>query len=157
EGDALDGEIGTFTEPMTAPPIVDGGELAGYFDFCWDNVIRMFQGVSLRYFDIGLRDVAVPGVTLRLKPPAGDPILITSLTLRGASPVQNTLVQSAQNGAHQLARRGIKLETLATVGMGLTLYADPHVHGSAADADLRGVDGRALMVVERNKQGIVFD
>jgi AmmeMemoRadiSam system protein B/AmmeMemoRadiSam system protein A len=159
EGDVLNGRLGDFVEPAQAPPIVDREELKGYFDFCWDNIVAMFQGATLRYFQPGLRDIPVHGVTLRLKPPqASEPILLTNLALRPGSPVQNTLVQLAQAGAHQLAARGIRLGTLHTVGMGLTLFGDPHVHGTVERHDLRGFEtaGRTAMVVERNKQGIVF-
>ncbi len=159
EGDVLDGRLGDFVEPIQAPPLVDRDELTGYFDFCWDNIVAMFQGSTLKYFEPSLRDVAVNGITLRLKPPhVAEPILLTNLALRPASPVQNWLLQLAQAGAQQLASRGVRLDTLHQVGMGLTLFGDPHLHGTIERHDLRGLETscRAALVVERNKQGIVF-
>lgn len=159
EGDLLHGFLGDYEEPTPTPPIVDADELSGYFDFCWENIVALFQRSTIRYFEPGLRDVSVHGVSLRLKPPhaAAPPIYLTNLNLRGGAPVQNTLVQFAQMGAQQLASQGVRLETLHTVGLGLTVYGDPQMHGSLADHDTRGFDPatRAALVVERNRQGIV--
>jgi len=121
---------------MSAPPIVDGGELAGYFDFCWDTSSRCSRGPRS-----ATSTSACATSRFRRHPPAqaagGDPILLTNLTLRGGSPVQNTLVQFAQNGAHLLAKRGISSKP-SRRWHGPDALRRPHMHGSAADADLRG-------------------
>lgn len=159
EGEVMHGQLGDFLQPMLAAPIIDAGELRGYFDFCWENIVALFQRSSLRYFDPSLRDIPVHGVSLRLRPPnLAAPIVLTNLALRGGASIQNTLVQFAQMGAQQLASHGIRLDTLNTVGMGLTVYGDPQLHGSLADCDLRGLDPahRAVLIVERNRQGVVY-
>lgn len=159
EGSVLHGKLGDFLEPLEAPPIVDSDELKGYFDFCWENIVALFQRATIRYFDPGLRDVAVHGISLRLKPAnATTPIVLTNLAIRGGASVQTTLVQFAQMGAQQLASHGVRLDSLHTVGMGLTIYGDPHMLGSVEQHDTRGLNpkARAVLVVERNRQGIVY-
>jgi AmmeMemoRadiSam system protein B/AmmeMemoRadiSam system protein A len=159
EGEELIGRVGDYVEAMVAPPIVDREELSRLFDFCWDNIVALFRREMIKYFHPGLRDVAVHGVLLRLKAPAApEPIQLVNVSLRSGSPVQNTLVQFAQLGAHQLAAHGIRLDTLHTVGMGLTVFGDPQMHGTVARSDLRGFDSeaRTIMIVERNKQSVVW-
>jgi AmmeMemoRadiSam system protein B len=52
----------------------------------------------------------------------------------------------------------VQPEALAALRVGLTFLRDPVLHGTVADPHLAGLDPRqrAMLVVERNKAGIVF-
>lgn len=159
EGEAIEGAVADYVEPTESPPVADAEELQGYFDFCWENIVALFRRGPLRFFDPGLRDVSVNGVSLRLRPPnSAKSIHLTNLSLRGGGPVQNILLQLGQLGAQQLVAHGVRLDTLHTVGMGLSLFGDPNLHGSLASHDLRGSDpaNRAILIIDRNRQGIAY-
>jgi AmmeMemoRadiSam system protein B len=60
--------------------------------------------------------------------------------------------------AGMLAQQGAMAEDLDALAIGIAIFTDPSLHGTAADADLAGIDPgqRALVVMERNRSALVF-
>src|SRR5205823_918927 len=86
-----------------------------------------------------------------------EPLNLTQVQFRPGVPLQATLYALAQAAAHSLASQGIGLQELASLTAGVTLLADPALHGTVADPDLNGVNSRAVLVMERGRAGLVFD
>jgi AmmeMemoRadiSam system protein B len=82
----------------------------------------------------------------------------SQISLRPGVPLQSTLTTLCHNAAQTLAHQ-LPKEALASVRLGVTVLNDAVLHGTVADADLAGFDPhrRALLVLERNKSGVVFD
>jgi AmmeMemoRadiSam system protein B len=73
--------------------------------------------------------------------------------------LQATLFSLVQAAAQHLAARGATAETVDGLGVGLALLYDPVLHGTVAEPHLAGLEprGRAVLVLERNKNGLVLD
>jgi AmmeMemoRadiSam system protein B len=81
------------------------------------------------------------------------------MSLRPGVPLQATLYQLSEAAARSLQQRGIHAADLERVRLALTVLTDPAMHGTAADADLEGLDAarRAVLVVEQGKSAWHFD
>src|SRR5205085_5479733 len=64
-----------------------------------------------------------------------------------------------QAAAQALANQGATAQNVPELGIGVALMTDPAMHGTVADAHLAGIDvgTRAVLVLERNKAGLVYD
>jgi AmmeMemoRadiSam system radical SAM enzyme/AmmeMemoRadiSam system protein B/AmmeMemoRadiSam system protein A len=144
--------------PPRRPPVCELGDLAKYAELCRANIIALLSGTIPSYFFPNLPDGDVTGVMLSLQS-GGPPTHLLQLTLRGSVPVQTTLFKLCQNAAEVLTRQRPTLEAIKALDIKIAILNDPVLHGSVQEHDLAGVDSahRAILVVERNKNAMVFD
>jgi AmmeMemoRadiSam system protein B/AmmeMemoRadiSam system protein A len=154
-GESFGGPLAHRLKPEASPPLTDRTELAGFFDFCWENIVAALQGATPRYFHPGLRDLLVNGAILRLRLPGNrGEFQLAQISLRPALHVQNMLLQLGQSAGTALMQRGVHVGNLGLVGMGLTILGDPQLLGAASDpGDLEA--GRAVLISERQRQAFV--
>lgn len=133
-------------------------DLAGYANFCRENIIAMLHGATPNYFMLGAADGNVNGVVLTIQIGSAARQLF-ELSLRPGVPLQSSLFALCQSAAQMLARDRITHESLALLHVHVALLHDPVLHGTVQEADLAGVDPRqrAILVAERNKTAVVFD
>jgi AmmeMemoRadiSam system radical SAM enzyme/AmmeMemoRadiSam system protein B/AmmeMemoRadiSam system protein A len=126
---------------------------------CRANLTALMLGAVPPYF-IGAADGTVNGLVLDLRHhQVQEPPTFSQFSLRPGLPLQATLFSLVQSAAQLLASHGVSPETLDSWHIGVTALHDPVLHGSVADPHLAGFDPqqRALLALERNKAGLVFD
>ena len=169
EGDVLrtrlaDADAAPRTAPQRRTGLCRVEDLRVYASFCCDNIGALLSGATPSYYCTGAPDGNVNGVILTLQrpdPTAGDGRETThfcQLSLRPGVPMQSTLYQLSQHAAQHLAGQRLPAEALVAVKVRVTILHDPVLHGTALEPELAGFDPqhRAILVMERNKSGIVF-
>ena len=110
------------------------------------------------FYAIGVPDGHVAGLALTLDGPTipGGPWHFTQISLRPGVALQATLYTLCESAARALAAEPRRLDS---VRVGLTIFTDPALHGTAASPDLRGLDpsARALLAVELDRIALAFD
>jgi AmmeMemoRadiSam system protein B/AmmeMemoRadiSam system protein A len=162
EGEALRGRL---IRPEETPPARRSApcraeDLAAYADFCRGNLAALLAGATPNYYLWGAADGLVNGVVLTLQHrQTGEALYFSQFSLRPGVPLQATLYGIAQAAGQHLTARGAGPEAIDVLQVGLTLLHDPVLHGTIADPHLAGFhpEQRALMVLERNKNALVFD
>lgn len=156
EGDAIRGRIdlaGSDVDATASAALFSSQEWNAYVEFCRDNIAAMLRGATPSYYFMGAPDCNVAGLILSVTRPGTEPVQFSHYSLRPGIPLQATLFSLSQNAARVLAGRpdGAQID--------LTVLHDPAMHGTVADVDRGGLDvkQRAVMVLERNKCGLVFD
>ncbi|MCS6850922.1 MAG: AmmeMemoRadiSam system protein B [Gemmataceae bacterium] len=163
EGDVIRGRLQPHANgaSMARRPAKPGAkQLQAYADFCRRNIINHLCGAVPIYYLPGLADGQVAGVHVSVRPPrSSDALHFFQLSMRPGVPLQSTLFALSQNAAQALAARGISAEELESLAVGVSIFFDTSLHGTVADPDLAGVEPehRAVLVMERNKMGIVRD
>jgi AmmeMemoRadiSam system radical SAM enzyme/AmmeMemoRadiSam system protein B/AmmeMemoRadiSam system protein A len=162
EGEVLRTELAGPEGPKPAPRLAGPcrpEDLAIFADLCRANLYALLSGATPRYFG-GAPDGTASGIVLLLQQPnRGELRTFSRMSLRPGLPVQTTLFALVQSAAQHLASQGITLEALGLVQIGLVFLHDPITHGTVDDPQLGGFDPRhrALLVLERNKAGLMFD
>jgi AmmeMemoRadiSam system radical SAM enzyme/AmmeMemoRadiSam system protein B/AmmeMemoRadiSam system protein A len=126
-------------------------ELRQMAAYARSNVLALAQGMAPTYYAVGLADGTVTGVALTVSLPGRpEPWHFFQLSLRPGLPLQATLFRLCENVAQTLR---IDRATLGTLQVGVTVFYDSALHGTASDPDLRGFDAlrRALLVIEQDK------
>jgi AmmeMemoRadiSam system radical SAM enzyme/AmmeMemoRadiSam system protein B/AmmeMemoRadiSam system protein A len=129
-------------------------------EHCRNNIIALLRGATPNYYLPGCSDATVRGVAIALKRDGEQqPLRFAQFSLRPGMPLQSTLFTLSEAAANALRTQGVRAADFGKYELGLTMLADSAMHGTVADADLRGVDPakRALLVSENNKTGWVFD
>lgn len=138
----------------------DPADLQRLADQCRQNVLALIRGATPNYYLPGCPDgtVEVVALTVRLGKQA-ESSTFSQMSLRPGVPLQATLFSLCDTAAKALARSGLRPADLNQVQVGLTLLYDPAMHGTADQPDLAGLspERRALLVVEHNRSGWVFD
>jgi AmmeMemoRadiSam system radical SAM enzyme/AmmeMemoRadiSam system protein B/AmmeMemoRadiSam system protein A len=126
---------------------------------CRANLLDLLQGAAPHYF-VGAADGMLNGVVLFVQKPGTQEVRSFSrISLRPGLALQATLFGLVQSAAQYLANQRVHLQDVANTPVGLALLHDPVLHGTVAEPHLDGFDPRqrALLVLERNKSGLVFD
>jgi AmmeMemoRadiSam system protein B len=79
--------------------------------------------------------------------------------LRPGVPLQSTLFALTQNAVQHLTAQPPTPEEMAAMRVRVALLTDPALHGTVQEHHLAGIDSRhrTVLVLERNKSGMVFD
>jgi len=136
------------------------GEVAALADFCRANLLALLQGATPSYYLPGGFDGSVNGIGLAISPPGGPAWLETSqVSLRPEMPLQATLFGLLEGAAAALESQRADPAALRSAEIGLTVMVDPAMHGSAADAQLDGVDPRqrAIVLIAASRSAWVYD
>jgi AmmeMemoRadiSam system protein B len=117
------------------------------------------SGATPSYYAPGVGDGNVHGLIVSVIGTDGLQWLQSSkFSVRDKSPLQSTLFSLCEGLAQMLRRQSIPSRELAGIGVELAVLNDPAMHGTVAEADLRGYlpVERALAVQERSKVALVF-
>jgi AmmeMemoRadiSam system radical SAM enzyme/AmmeMemoRadiSam system protein B/AmmeMemoRadiSam system protein A len=161
EGEALHSALAHhFSGPVAAVAGTYGAEdLAKLTALCRTNLMDLLRGAAPHYFG-GAADGMLNGVVLFLQRPGSNDVRsFMRISLRPGVALQATLFGLVQNGAQYLASKGVTPDAFAKLSLGLALLQDPVLQGTVADPQLQGFkpQQRALLAMERNKMGLVFD
>ncbi len=140
------------------PPRFAAADIQRLADECRRNVLALVRGATPNYYLPGCPDGTVEGLALSVWfDGQAEPSTFSQLSLRPGVPLQASLFGLCDTAAKMLARGGAADWNRMRVG--LTVLYDPAMHGTAADADLAGLDPgrRALLVAEQNRNAWVFD
>ena len=133
-------------------------DLRIYADLCRNNISALLNGTTPNCYAFGSPDGNVSGVILTLH--CGENIEnFSQVSLRPGMPLQTGLFSLCKNAAQVLADRHANGEVPAEFQVSVAILHDPVPHGTVSDHDLNGVDPgeRAILVLERNKSGLVFN
>ncbi|HYT90534.1 MAG TPA: AmmeMemoRadiSam system protein B [Gemmataceae bacterium] len=163
EGASIRGPVLNGEEAGATPaPFLSREQVAAYAAFSRNNLAAMLIGAATPYTFAGAPDGNVSGLVLTVAH-LGDPEPLQMghipFPLRPSVALQGMLFQLTRQAAQALAARGLSDADAATLSVGITVLYNPAMHGSAAEPDLRGVDGcrRAILVVERSRSGLILD
>jgi AmmeMemoRadiSam system radical SAM enzyme/AmmeMemoRadiSam system protein B/AmmeMemoRadiSam system protein A len=161
EGDVLHSPLADLDAPKIAPrkgPCRQE-DLAKYAALCRGNLTNLLIGAVPPYFG-NAPDGMLQGIVLSLqRPAAAEVVSFSRFSLRQGMPLQATLFNLVQSAAQFLASQGGGAQALNDLQCGLTFLHDPVMNGNVAEPHLAGLDPRqrAVLVLERNKAGLVFD
>ena len=163
EGRAIESSLaGALDEELvasTAMPIAEQ-DLPAIAEFCRGNLVALLRGATPNYFAVGLPDANVHGTVLSLLDPEGRELLQAQrLSLRDSLPLQSTLFSLTENLAQALRQMRFSPERLPETRLALSVLAQPAMHGTVDQPDLRGFDPQrqAIAVVEGNRSAAIFD
>jgi AmmeMemoRadiSam system radical SAM enzyme/AmmeMemoRadiSam system protein B/AmmeMemoRadiSam system protein A len=123
------------------------------------NILALATGATPSYYAPGVGDGNVHGLIVGVVNADGLEWLQSSkFSARDKFPLQSTLFSLCEGLAQTLRRQSIPARDLASIGIEIAVLNDPAMHGTVAEADLRGYlpVERALTVQERNKVALVF-
>lgn len=154
----------SLAQPGAAPAFAPVGpcrveDLPRLTSMCRANLLNMLLGAAPPYF-VGAPDGMLNGVALFVQRPGSDEVRTFSrLSLRPGMAMQATLFGLVQTAAQYLAAQRTDPRAIEALPLGLALLHDPVLHGTVGHPELAGFDprARALLVLERNKSGLVFD
>jgi AmmeMemoRadiSam system radical SAM enzyme/AmmeMemoRadiSam system protein B/AmmeMemoRadiSam system protein A len=153
-------ELENWDEPAPQPagPCLPE-DMADLAERCRANLVALMFGAVPPCF-VGAADGTVNGLVLSLHhEQIQEAQSFSKFSLRPGLPLQATLFSLVQSAAQFLGSQGISPEELDALQIGVTVLHDPVLHGTVADPYLAGFDPqqRALLVLERNKAGLMFD
>ncbi len=127
--------------------------------FCRNNIGALLTGSMPNFYLTGAADGNISGVILSVRVAGCPEVVLSQISLRPGMPLQATLNALAQAAAQNLAGHKLNQEMLAGLQVDLLLLHDATMHGSAADPRLEGIESRhrAVLVLDRNKAGLIFD
>ena len=125
---------------------------------CRANILAHLRGATPSYYLPGISDGTFPGVALSLTWPEGDPLRLVKFAMRPGVPLQATLHDLTALAAQTLQAHGASEQQVAAMPVGLAVFSDAAMHGTVAEADLRGIEPkrRAVLVMESNKTAWAF-
>lgn len=163
EGQSIRGRLAAALRGRDGPPAplpVAPEALPALTEFCRNNIANMLLGATPQYYLPGGADGQAAGAAIVVRRSgASDRLTVHQLSLRPGIPIQATLFQLSQQAAKALASQGADQTEPAELQLGVSLFFDAALHGSAADPHLDGFDpaSRALLVTEKSRSAIVYD
>lgn len=131
-------------------------ELQQLAEHARSTVLALAQGMAPSYYAFGVPDGTVTGAAVSVNVPGlAEPRHFLQLALRPGVPLQATVFKLCESAAQWLRASFARLDS---VRVGVTIFYDPAMHGTAGDPDLRGLDPatRALLLFEQDKSACVF-
>ena len=146
-------------EGAAVTPLLNETEIRTLAAHCGGNIAALVQGATPTYYTPNCSDGTVNGIVLTLKPVGtDDTVHFSRFSMRPGMPLQSTSFELGKSIADALSSGQLKLPS-AELRVSVSILHDSAMHGSAAKADLRGIDTktRALMIVEGAKTAWVYD
>lgn len=162
DGYAIEGQLADTLADLPAGPEVrpSPAELKRLVDFCRSNLRALALGATPSFYLPGGYDAAVCGLAVQVGTPgSAEELQSSTIALRADKPLQSTLYSLTEALARALRSRRIDPRVIDTVSLNLTVLADPAMHGTAGEPDLKGVDParRAVVVVDHTRTAWLFD
>ncbi len=144
----------TTTEWLYTP-----AQLQQLANFCAENLVALTRGAVPNYYLAGGADGNVNGVHLQVRLPRREPLSYIRLSPRTSMPLQATLFQMVELAAGQLRLENRSQLSRDQLGLDLTLFYEPAMHGSAGQPDLAGFEcsRRAIVLQEQSRLACVYD
>ncbi|MCA9049237.1 MAG: AmmeMemoRadiSam system radical SAM enzyme [Planctomycetaceae bacterium] len=139
---------------------VTDAELQTLAAFARSNILALEQGAVPGCFPGSVSDGTVDGVVLQLHFPGIDEAPVFSkIQLRNGMPLQMTLLQLTDSAAAWLRQQQLPAGIRQGMKVDFMTLSDPAAHGTADNADLRGIEPsrRAVLVSENRRMAWVFD
>jgi AmmeMemoRadiSam system radical SAM enzyme/AmmeMemoRadiSam system protein B/AmmeMemoRadiSam system protein A len=139
---------------------VSAPDLPALVEYCRSNLQAFLTGATPNYFAFGVADGNVHGLALSLLTPDGQEFMQGNrLSFKQSLPLQSTLFSMCEGLAQAIQRTPSVQNQLSQVRLGLTILCEPALHGTVAEADVRGIDPTRQMVVvmERNRTAALYD
>jgi AmmeMemoRadiSam system protein B/AmmeMemoRadiSam system protein A len=152
----LDVNVANLRNPLP----LERNDLAPLARHAGQNVVNLIRGAAANPYLSGGRDANVCGLVLMVEGVnIGQRMEVSRLDLRPNLPLQATLFELSQAVAQHLGQRGDLARWFEQLRVGLTVLCDTALHGTVADADLRGVipAERGLMVMEGPRHALLYD
>jgi AmmeMemoRadiSam system protein B/AmmeMemoRadiSam system protein A len=156
EGLSIRGPVGDPGQE-SIPPFLSAEQLAGYVEFCRENLAAHLFGGTARYSPFDLPDGTISGLVLTLDPGTPErPLQASKIDFRRGLALHASLYQLTETLAARLIQSGASEADLQHLA--LAVFYDPTLHGSVSDADLRGVDPerRAVAILERGCSSVLY-
>ncbi|NLX99546.1 MAG: AmmeMemoRadiSam system radical SAM enzyme [Rhodopirellula sp.] len=163
EGFAIHGRLADVLTDTSAAPAPGGpteAELGLLADHCRRNLAALVEGATPSFYLPGGYDGSVAGATLSVRLPGRDEALeLSKLNLRPDLPLQSSLFELTQSAATALRNHRVGAEVVARSRVGVSVFWDSAMHGTAATPQLEGIDPRqrAVMVHEAGRWSLAFD
>ncbi|HUE74168.1 MAG TPA: AmmeMemoRadiSam system protein B, partial [Pirellulaceae bacterium] len=128
-------------------------------DFARTNIQALASGATPNYYAPGVGDGNIHGLIVTVRNADGHQWLQSSkFSVRDKFPLQATLFNLCEGLAQTLRQQSITSRDLAGIEVETAVLNDPAMHGTVAEADLRGYMPveRALAVLDRSKVALVF-
>jgi AmmeMemoRadiSam system radical SAM enzyme/AmmeMemoRadiSam system protein B/AmmeMemoRadiSam system protein A len=166
EGLAIESPLGALLDELYPTGIPEGTvfpiephDVPRLAEFARANILALVTGATPSYYSPGTGDGNVHGLIVSVVGPDGTEwIQSNKLSVRDKFPLQATLFKLCEGLAQALRRQNISHRDLHGLNVQFAVLNDPAMHGTVAEADLRGYlpVERALAVLDRNKMGLVF-
>jgi AmmeMemoRadiSam system protein B len=161
EGQVIEAPMPTeaLRNPQTLPIRFTAQDCAALAQWFGSNTYNYLTGGTPAPYAFNVSDGEANGVLIAVSSGANEVLHITKFALHESLPVQSTLLSMAQQTAQVLAGIRVTLEQLQTLRVDISIFDDVAMHGTVAQTDLRGVDGRtrAVLVNERHHLGVVYE
>ncbi len=164
EGYAIHGQLSGGLTAGGAPEAPAGGptqaDVAGLAGFCRQNVLAMVYGATPSFYLSGGFDGNVCGAAVTVTVPGyPEKVECHTMSVRPEVPLQAGLFDLAKAAAGALQVRQIPPQTIQNAALGLSVFWDSAMHGTAAEPALAGVDPRqrAVMVADASKWALAYD
>jgi AmmeMemoRadiSam system protein B len=163
EGHAIEGRLepGLAAEaaeaPAGGPTPADVAQLAG---FCRQNLLALAQGATPSFYTPGAFDGDVCGAAVTVDVPGlTEDVECHRISARPEVPLQSGLFDLVRAAASVLEARRIGPPTVEGATLGLSVFWDSAMHGTAAEPELAGVDPsrRAVMAADRSGWALAYD
>lgn len=143
----------------TTPTLIARSEeLALLADFCRSNILAALTGAVPNYYAVGCSDGSINGISIEVKVQGRDwPIRIAQVSARDSFPMQSAMQKASETAGRQLRAEGF--DRGVSFDIDLSILYEPSMHGTAANADLGGIDPRfhAVQVTQGAKSAWVFE
>ena len=136
----------------------DAVQLSNLAEHARVNLLAQYVGATPNYYAPGGWDGHVVGVGLTVHAGQGEPFRYAEFSMRPSVVLQATMVGLTE-GAAKMLRQRVAAQLVQQAQVGLSVFLDPAMHGTAADCDLRGFDPqqRAILVLHRGHASVGFD
>lgn len=147
-------------ETFDAPQPLAELDVAALARHCTRNLQQIIAGGSQESDDRVAPELLINGLALSLLNRDGDDLLqVSRISLREPMPLAGAVYSLTDTLAQQVEQTTLRASDLSTMRVAVAVLADPALHGTAAEPDLRGLDpGRRLLLLkERGKTVGVYD
>jgi AmmeMemoRadiSam system protein B/AmmeMemoRadiSam system protein A len=143
-------------DPGAAGPILAPAELQRLAEHACQTVLALARGMAPNYYAYGLADGNVTGLALTIDAgQGGEPLQVVQIALRPGVPLQATLFRLCESAAQAVRASNHSPDAIR---VGVTVLADPALHGTLHAPDLRGLDPsrRALLVLDQGQSAWAY-
>ncbi|MHC4402428.1 MAG: AmmeMemoRadiSam system protein B [Planctomycetota bacterium] len=163
EGHAISGRMAPGQDAAVSHASPGGptqADVATLADFCRQNLVAMVWGATPSFYFSGGYDGDVCGATVTVDVPgSSDKIECSRISLRPDVALQSGLFDLVKAAVAACHARRIDPQAVQSAALGLSVFWDSAMHGTADKPELAGVDPRtrAVMTLGESRFGLAFD
>jgi hypothetical protein len=162
EGYAIEGRMdpGLAEGPTVPVGGPEPGDVSRLADFCRQNLTALVYGATANSYMPGGFDGNLCGAAISVQlPGSADRIECSRVSLRAEMPLQSGLFELVRAAATGLQAQRVHLQAIENATLGLSVFWDPAMQGTAAEPTLEGLDPRhrAVIVMDRGRWALSYD